>query len=171
MSTASRVPPLDASRHEREAHGVESAARRAWADSAWDRRWTFWVRLSWAHPVSEYAAQRHVAQWAARVRRRVPGSAVMVGVHHDTDRRHAHCLVFIPRRGAPPARSAVEWCRGVCQTWHQTLWRHGLLWLDRFTPGPSASQRHGAPVYLARDPGSVMRFGTAPRYQPRRARR
>lgn len=153
---------------------VASAARAAWAEGARGKRWKFWMRLSWSWPVSEYAASRQIERWAIRFKKDMPGSAILIGLHADTGRIHAHALVFLPRRGAskmsPVGNSDSSWLRGCALTWHQKRWRHGLIWLDRYSPGRTARGKHGATEYLAQDPGSVLMFGVAPEYRPRRKR-
>lgn len=150
------------------AQRLDSQARDAWAEQARAQRWTLWTRLSWAWTVSEATATRQVEAWADELRARVPGSAVLVGLHNDTDRLHAHALIFIPSRWSerryPPGVCVTREIRDV---WHH--WRHGLVWAERYSPA-RADRRHGAAAYLARDVGTVMQFGTAPSYQPRRRR-
>lgn len=151
---------------------LAAAARDKWADdAAAGRRWTFWMRLTWAWPVSESTALRHVERWANRLTRRIPESAVLVGIHGDTDRRHAHALVYLPRGNAGPNSRPWEWLRGCATTWHQRRWSHGLIWLDRYSPRSAETREHHASAeYLAKGDavGTVMKFGTAPSYSPRR---
>lgn len=147
---------------------LEARAREAWGDVARRGRWTLWVRVSWSWPVSEATAWHHLARWANKLRASVPGVAILAGLHTDTDRRHAHLLVFVPRRWwdvtYPEGITPVGWC------WEAWLgWRHGHVWVQRYSPGRSA-RGHGAAEYLARDVGTVERFGSAPEYRPRRAR-
>src|SRR6266513_2455549 len=49
---------------------LDARAKAAWRDLGRAHRWTLWVRLSWAWPVSEGTASRHVARWAMRLRQR-----------------------------------------------------------------------------------------------------
>jgi hypothetical protein len=149
---------------------LDASARSAWAEGARGKRWTLWLRLSWSWQVSEYAASNHVERWATRLIARMRGASVLVGLHTDQGRIHAHALVFIPRRGASSNSSSPNWLRGCALTWHQKRWRHGLIWLDRFSPGRTSRGKHGAAEYVAKDPGSVLIFGAAPEYQPRRRR-
>ena len=90
---------------------LEAAARAVWVQRGRVARWTLWMRLSWAWPVSEHTAHDHVAQWASSLRRRAPGTVILVGYHNDVERRHAHVLMFVPRRGAPNG-SPSPWLRG-----------------------------------------------------------
>jgi hypothetical protein len=143
---------------------LTQAALATWADAARGRRWTFFIRLSFAWAVSEYAAAQHVERWVVRLRRLLPGAAVMVGLHTDQGRIHAHALVFIPRRGASRNNPYGDWLPGCATTWHQTLWPHGLIWLDRFASDRTA---HAA-EYSFREVGTVMQIGTAPPSQPLR---
>ena len=133
-------------------------AEAAWVEAACERRWSLFVMLSFAWQVSEITAEKHVERWAVRLRRRLPGAAVMVGLHTDQGRIHAHALVFVPRRGASRNKSSGDWLRGCSTTWHQTLWKHGLIWLDRF----SSERTAHAAEYSFREVGTVMQIGTAP---------
>ncbi len=146
---------------------LERRAREAWATAyATGRRWTFWMTLTWDSSVCESTASGHVEEWASRLQRRINGAAVFVGIHSDTRRRHAHVLVFIPRRGAPPNPPPCRWLPGITLAWYQEMWPHGrIVWLDRYSKARSTRPdgRHGAALYAARDVGSVMRLGNAPR--------
>jgi hypothetical protein len=169
MSEVKSLAELTASKDRESGEGrLSAAATRAWADGGRRRRWTVWARLSWAWDVSEMRASQQVEQWAERLRARVPGAAVLVGLHNDTARRHAHAVIFVPRQwSAPPFPLGVH---VVGECWGLWLaWPHGDIWAERFSPGPTASA-HGAVAYLARDPGTVLSFGRAPAYQPRRPR-
>jgi hypothetical protein len=152
---------------------LDRRARTELVRGALERRWTLWMRLTWAVPVSEYTATRDIERWATRLRNRIPGAAVLVGLHSDTDRRHAHALVFIPRQGAPPNPSG-GWLPRLTTKRHETLWGHGNVWLDRFRPSRFSSSSHpetrGAAPYLSRDVGTVMQFGSPPIYRRRRTR-
>lgn len=148
---------------------LEAAARAAWAEGARGKRWTLWARLSFAAHVSDITASKHIERWATQFKADVPGSAILIGLHNDTSRRHAHALIFVPRRwwdiSYPPGIWIVGW------SWEPWLrWRHGQVWAVPYSPHRTARQ-HGAAEYLARDPGAVMQFGAAPSYQPRRRRR
>lgn len=129
-----------------------------------DRRWTFFMRLSWAYMVTEPKAIKDTEAWARRLRRGRPGIAVLSGIHFDTGRIHAHALVFIPRYGAPPNREPWKWPIEPARRWHQSKWKHGQLWLDRYSHKKAVRPdgRHGTALYTAKDPGSVMMFGQAP---------
>lgn len=145
---------------------LEAAARAAWVHRGRASRWTLWMRLSWAWPVSEHTAHEHVEEWASSLRRRVPGTVILVGFHTDAERRHAHVLLFVPRQGAPKG-SRGRWLRGIAVTWHSSYWQWGKLWLDLYRPG----RRQGSAVtYLSKDPASVELYGTPVRYVPRRTR-
>jgi hypothetical protein len=80
---------------------LDAQAQAAWVRAAQQYRWTLWVRLSWSWPVSEFSIPRHLTQWATELRQRAPGTVILVGVHTNTERRHAHALLYMPRRGAP----------------------------------------------------------------------
>jgi hypothetical protein len=151
-----------------DARRLEAAAREAWAEGARGKDWTLNVRLSFASHVAEITAAKHIERWALQFKKRIAGSAILIGLHSDTSRRHAHAHLFIPRRwwdlSYPPGISVVASC------WEPWLrWRHGQVWVARFSPGRRGA--HGAAEYLARDPGTVMLFGVAPRYKPKRSRR
>jgi hypothetical protein len=158
--------PLANEKLENAIQRLETEAADAVVAATVKKCWTFFVRLSWSWPVTEFTAQHHIADWAERLQRRLPGAAVRAGLHTDQGRIHAHAFVLIPRRGAPQHRSS-SWLRACAETWHQKRWPHGLIWLDRFAPSLSA---RGA-AYSFREVGSVMEFGVAPTYRPRRTRR
>lgn len=142
---------------------LESAARDAWATRAVEQRWTLWARLSWAKPVSEIAASRMIEQWANRMVQGFRGSAIMVGLHDDTERRHAHALIFLPKRVVNPTYPRGVTILGWCwPEWLSLEWRHGAVWAEWFSPRRSPSGPHGTGKYLARFPGSVMQYGKAP---------
>ena len=129
--------------------------------------------------------QTLILNWVTQLKVDVPGVAVLVGVHSDTDRRHAHALIFIPRRitdphhppgisvvgssweawlNWPPPRPARRWRRrhGRLRVHTQPTWGHEV-WVQPYDATLLAEAgKHGAAEYLARDPGSVMSFGTAP---------
>ena len=153
---------------------LEAEAQAGWAILARGHRWTLWMRLTWAVPVSEYRAAAHLKGWAARLQTRLPGAVVMVGQHSDSGRRHAHAMVFLPRRGAPQNPSG-GWLQSCSRTWHQRMWAHGNLWVDRFRPfrirgAGGDPHRHGAAEYMTKEPGTIELFGTPVAYQPRRSR-
>jgi hypothetical protein len=159
---ALRVPMTDRiTTLDEDAMRLEDAARNAWASRyVIGREWTLWMRLSWASAVSETVALQHVEDWGTRLVKRIRGGAVFVGIHSDTSRRHAHALLYIPRGKAPSTKPPNPWLRGVALQWHQHHWRHGLIWLDRYSPSLSETrERHRAATYTARDPGGVMYFG------------
>lgn len=139
---------------------LEAGARAQWAAEARQRKWTFWMRLSWKWPVGEQVASAQVAKWVAWLQARLPGAVVQMGLHTDTERVHAHALVFIPRRGGLPhgvAREGGAWSPKCASTWHQRHWPHGLIWLEPYDTGKAA--RVGGPgAYLARNVGTVWRF-------------
>lgn len=148
---------------------MAAAARAAWADGARGKKWTLWTRLSWAWSVSEYTASKHIEHWARQCQTRVPGSSMLIGLHQDTSRRHAHALIFVPRRwwdiSYPPGIGIVG------EAWAPWLrWRHGDVWAVPYAPGRTARTTRGAVDYLAKDPGAVMVFGTPPAYRPQRKR-
>jgi hypothetical protein len=151
------VPPTDAEL-------LEQQARAAWATLALDRSWTLWVRLSSATQVSSYTLEKHLQDWATQFRRDILGSAILVGIHNDTDRLHSHALIFIPRRFANPfLPSGVSVVSTSWPQWLAMWWRHGIVWAEPYDPDRfQSSSTHGAAGYLARDPGSVMPFGKAP---------
>lgn len=151
-----------------DAKRLDDAAREAWSSEyVAGRRWTYWMRLSWSSSVSEPLATMHLEDWAQRLIARIRGAAVLVGIHSDTERRHAHALVFIPRGNAPANPPPCPWLPAIALAWHQEFWPHGLIWLDRYSPKQSERQdgKHGAALYVAKDPGAVMRFGDAPVYR------
>ena len=153
-----------------DAKRLDDAAREAWSSEyVTGRQWTLVLRLSWASSVSEYLATMHLEDWAQHLTARIRGAAVFAGIHSDTERRHAHALVFIPRGSAPPNPPPCPWLRGVTLAWHQHLWPHGLIWLDRYAPKKSARPdgKHGAALYLAKDPGAVILHGQAPIHRKR----
>ncbi len=164
MSDAKTLIKLgrDADHRDAGARRLEQAARDAWAEGARGKRWTLWVRLSFATPVSPITAEKHVTNWATQFRSDVPGAAFLVGFHTDTARTHAHALVFIPRRLTDPhypvGISIVGWS---WIAWLQLRWRRGQVWAEPYDPGMISGTR-GAAAYLARDPGSVVEFGKAP---------
>lgn len=142
---------------------LERAACKAWAADARGRHWTLWVRLSVASQVSFITIEKYVTHWATQFRRDIPGAAIQVGLHLDTDRLHAHALLFVPRRWTdphcPPGISIVGW---AWVPWLAAWWRHGRVWARPYDHDRNRST-HGAAEYLARDPGTVLSFGTAPR--------
>jgi hypothetical protein len=145
-----------------------AAAQQAWVGEARGQRWTVWARLSWSWTAAATTASRQVEAWATRLQARVPGASVMVGLHTDTERIHAHALVFIPkrwyRRRLPRGVRRVDWA------WDAWLrWEHGLTWAEPYSP-PRTAQNHGAAAYLAREVGTVWQYGKAPPYRPRRRR-
>ena len=158
----------------------QASWRAACAASAKRYRWTYFARLTWAYPpVDEIVASKDIERWATRFRRRIPGSAVSVGLHSDTGRIHAHAFVFLPRCGAPPKpppnqplRQRVWRMRGVATTWFEEHWKRGKIWLDLYRPYNVRGdpKHHGAAAYLAKQPDTVMQFGVPPLYHPRRKR-
>lgn len=143
---------------------LELEARGAWASDALGRPWTLYGSLSFATAVSGITVEKHLVDWATQFRRDITGSAIMLAWHLDTDRPHAHVLIFIPRRVADPFHpsgvSVVGW---VWPQWLALWWRHGRVWAEPFDPDRFQSSTRGAAAYLARDPGTVMTFGEAPR--------
>jgi hypothetical protein len=153
---------------ERRVAELEAAARREWGAMVLQFRWTYFVRLSWAHPVSEITAAHHLDLWVARLRARI-GGAVYVGLH-TTPFVHAHALIYWPRvRGVPiPANPTPEaWPRGLVRGYSGGIM--GTVGWSDFSHGPSAE--HGSAVYTARHPGNAMLYGQPVAYQPRRKRR
>lgn len=130
-----------------------------------DRRWSFFMRLSWAYKVTEARAIKDLEAWARRLRRGRPGIAILIGIHFDTAQIHAHALVFVPRMGAPPNREPWKFPLRVAERWYQSKWKHGQLWLDRYSYKKAVRPdgKHGVSLYTAKDPGSVMVFGDAPK--------
>ena len=91
----------------------------------------------------------------------MPGAALLVGLHNDTDCLHAHALIFIPRRYANPYHPAgVSVTGSSYEPWLQARWPHGQVWAREFDRSLFTS--HGPGEYLARDPGSVFLYGTPP---------
>lgn len=135
---------------------MEYQARLAWAEMVWGARWTLWVGLSFARPVSEYTASKCVSEWAARLRSAVPGTVIMSGIHTDVDRVHVHAMIFLPRHVTSP-----NYPRGVqvvggpaWEPWLALLWKHGLVWA-----APFDATRGDAGFYTARNVGAVDLFG------------
>lgn len=139
-------------------------AREAWAKLAAGKRWTLWVRLSFAKRVREATAHEVLWEWSTQLRREMLGTALLFGVHDDTDCLHAHALIYIPRRFADPYRPPG--CSFEGPSWEQRLqatWRFGQVWAVPYDSTLiTEGSPHGAAEYLARDPGSVVRVGTAP---------
>jgi hypothetical protein len=113
--------------------------------------------------VSEIAASRMVEEWADNMIKQFRGAAIMVGLHEDTERRHAHALIFLPKRIVNPTYpqgiTILSWC---WPAWLSLEWRHGEVWAEWFSPRRSATGSHGTGGYLARFPGTVMQYGKAP---------
>jgi hypothetical protein len=130
-----------------------------------DRRWSFFIRLSWAYSVTEANAVRDIEAWARRLRRRRPGIAILIGIHFDTGRIHAHALVYIPRMHAPPNKEPWKFPVRAAHRWYQSKWKHGQLWLEQYSYKKAVRPdgKHGTALYAAKDPGSVMIFGDAPK--------
>lgn len=152
-------------------------ARRRWAERIRQRRWTWFVRLSWsveAGPVSPYRAQGDVARWAEKLGAEHPGVAVVAGYHVGpaSERLHVHALIYVPRRGAPRGEGEPTILLGVARARWQATWSHGPLWLDAFRPWRAGRdpQGHGAAFYVAEQPSTVEEYGTPPAYRPRRRR-
>ena len=165
-------------RHESDDSSAQSLlarAQAAWAAEGRTRRWTFWIRLSWATWVDLITAQRQVEEYADRMRRRVPGAAILVGFHTHAGALHAHLLMWLPPVGTPPTNPTGEWARALAQTWIQRRWHRGLVHVDRYQPYRARStadpRKHGAPEYLSGEVSTVMMYGKAPEYRPRRTRR
>ena len=152
---------------------LNSDARTAWVDWALSCRWTFFLRPSWAWPVSEFTAYRHVEKWAGRLQRDVSGAAVLVGLHSDVNRLHPHALLYVPGVEAPPEGRSLSHTASA-QRWQQSYWKHGLLWLDWFRPfrikGRGYPDRHKAAAYVAKEVGTVQLYGDPIPYAPRRTR-
>ena len=150
-------PPTDAEL-------LEQQARSAWASIARRHSWTLWVRLSTATPVSLATMEKLVDASATQFRKDIPGSAILVGIHGDTDRLHSHALIFIPRRFSNPFHPAgISVVGSSYEPWLALWWPHGQVWAREYDPDRfQSSSPHGAAEYLARDPGSVWQFGTAP---------
>lgn len=161
-------------RHRRDHHSgprahdpctLARAAQDAWAEEATGRQWTVWARLTFGYAVTEDRAMEMAERWARRLRERVPGAAVLVGIHTDTLTVHAHALVFVPRRVASP--HLPPRVRPVAEAWGPWLasvgtWRHGSVWAERFDASRADGAR-GAARYLTRCGAHlVSRFGTAP---------
>lgn len=148
---------------------TEALARKAWTEAAWRRRWTLWARLSWGWGVDPITAERQVEAWAGQLQGRLPGAAVLVGLHGDTNRQHAHALIFIPRRWVQQSLPLGVEIVGPPRWGPWLQWRYGEVWVQEFKP-QGRGRGHGAPEYLARDVGTVMQYGVPPEYRPRRKR-
>lgn len=140
------------------------AATEAWGKLARDKCWTLNIRLSYAMKVSETTTTKHITDFAYDLRRDIPGAALLIGLHTDTTQPHFHGLLFLPRRFVwsqhyPPGISVVGWS---WEPWLQSRWRHGLVWARPYDSLITKKSKHGAGEYLARDPGNVWLFGTAP---------
>ena len=161
------VTAIDAS-----SRALEAAAREAWADLAEGRRWTLFARLSFARQVSEAIVNRSLEDWAVKLLARAPGSAAIAGVHDDTSRLHVHALVFLPERIARPSYPpGVEVVRWNWEAWLRLDWKHGQVWADWFSPARAECSARDPALYISRFPGTVVRWGAAPPYCPRRRKR
>jgi len=148
---------------------LEAEARGAWAAELWERRWSWWVRVSWTWAVSESTALRHLTAWAERLQAGDRGIALAMGLHGQPY-RHGHGLLYLPSPIAPPPNPQQACATLLARTF--LAWPYGDWWLQPFRPWRhGAEQRgHGAAQYLSREPGTVMTFGEAPIYRARRAR-
>jgi hypothetical protein len=142
---------------------LEQQARAAWVSLALAQSWTLWVGLSSATPVSPITLEKHLQDWATQFRRDILGSAILVGIHNDTDRLHSHALIFVPRRFANPYLPLGVSVVGTSwPEWLALWWRHGRVWAEPYDSNHLQSSTRGAAIYLAQDPGAVMPFGKAP---------
>ena len=117
-------------------------------------------------------AEKAIGAWARRLERHIEGVAILAGLHTDTGRVHGHALLYVPNRGI--SQRPGPWTT-LARIWQQHFWRHGLLWLAEYrpfhVPRSANPHTHGAPLYLAKDVGTVSRFGRPVPYQPKRTRR
>jgi hypothetical protein len=125
------------------------------------------VELSTATPVSSETLTKLLEEWWEQFRRDFKGSAILLGIHTDTERVHAHALIFVPRRFSSPfLPPGVFVVREAWAAWLGTSWRHGRVWAKEYDvslpPEMKSNSPHGAAEYLARDPGTVVQYGTAP---------
>lgn len=106
--------------------------------------------------MSEYRAQQHLAEFARRLRAKVPGSVIFSGMHTDTDRTHLHPLIFIPRRFSAPLYPAGVKVIGEPRwaPWLKLWWEHGDVWAEPYDP-----DKRGAAIYAARFVGTVELYG------------
>jgi hypothetical protein len=95
------------------------------------------------------------------------------GVHADTNHRHAHALVYLPRHGGAKPTLDSPWFQKRALRWLASTWTaldsdgdavsRGRVWVDRYDPRLAGDNPGNGPgYYLARDPGSVRRWGVAP---------
>jgi len=147
--------------------GSPSEERAGWAELAAARRWTLWTRLLFAQPTSETTAVNLLWEFGRKLRHEMSGTALLIGIHNDTDCLHAHSLIFIPRRFADPFHPpGISTTGSPWMPWLQARWRFGEVWARPYDSSflylYQGKQHSGAGCYLARDPGAVISIGTAP---------
>ena len=140
---------------------LEALAREAYGEIERTHWWTIWARLSFTRHLSDETALKHIERWAAVLRAAMPGTAVLSGVHNDTPLTHCHPLIYVPRRhcSISPLRPSAwtGWAEAILN------WPHGPVWVAPYDPTFAGdAHTHGAAEYLARFPGTVLLFGTAP---------
>jgi len=147
---------------------LEAGAQKAYGETERRHWWTTWARLSFTRHVSEETATKYIERWAAVLRRKMPGTAVLLGIHNDTPLTHCHALIYVPRRHcsiSSPAPGIHVVSPSPWTLWAGAIlnWPHGPVWVTPYDPAFSDGERaHGAAEYLARFPGTVLHFGTAP---------
>lgn len=166
-------------------HATE-AARTSW--TLWTRLSP--PRPQFAPTLTNYIRlEKSLLDFGTQLGRDVTGAAGEIGIHDDTDCLHAHALIFLPRRITdpflPPGVVAVgspNWSAWLGLWWpprpaRVVRRRHGRLhrrrtqpplsvyelWVQPYDQHITERTEHGAGEYAARNPGSVMTFGTAPR--------
>ncbi len=147
-----------------------TAAREAIAIDSDAYYWNLYVRLSFNWDVDEITASKHVSDLARSVRARIPGTAFKTGLHKDRSQIHAHLRVYLPKRlfsdpTLPAPAKDSDW-----SPWVQAIlqWRHGDLWAEPFSRHKARPHTHDGAKYDAKSPETVMAFGTAPLYHPKR---
>jgi hypothetical protein len=148
---------------------VEGDARAHYIRESIERDWTSFVRLRCQLRVSQYTAMKHLEEWAWRLTKElIPGSAVMVGLHTDTDGPHGHGLVFLPQRFMQPIYPKGIMLVGGSNwpLWFEWCWGRGDVWVAPYRP--QDFRPGGAASYLSKELGNVVRFGSAPLRQRRR---
>lgn len=149
---------------------LEAAARRAYGEDADARYWNVEVRLSWSYAVGEITALKHVDLWACDLRARIPGTALIIGLHKDSSLIHAHGRIYLPQRlfSEPTLPVTGSFWSPFVETALQ--WPHGQVWVEPFSRRKARPHTHGGAEYLAKFPETVMQFGEAPVYRARRKR-